>query len=319
VQPSTSASPDPSAASEASASSPQDLAIQIAAYAGVAMGLVGTVALVAFTTDPSETTILLVAIAVTAVLFGAGAAIRREPRSSTQRLRSVLWFTSLLGWAVVVEGFLVVTEIDLVGRSRQLLTAVLLAAAAVALWVGLRRTLQLIGAFVGLFSLLSAATFPEPDPFGQLDLVAPAVTSWVFGAVWMALGARGVVRPPRTALVLGTITVLLSPLVLGVSGSPTETTVTVVELWVVATSAACLIVGTWLVDRAVEGLAIVGILLSVSVLVGDLLGDSQGGAIAAVVVGVALLAGSILVLRSSRPATPPPPATPSALPEAPSH
>jgi FtsH-binding integral membrane protein len=75
------------------------IAVQVAAYAGVAMGLVGTVALVATSVDPSDTTLLLVAIAVTAVLFAAGIAISGEPISSNQRLRSVLWFAALLGWA----------------------------------------------------------------------------------------------------------------------------------------------------------------------------------------------------------------------------
>ena len=58
------------------------IAVQVAAYAGVAMGLVGTVALVATSVDPSDTTLLLVAIAVTAVLFAAGIAISGEPISS---------------------------------------------------------------------------------------------------------------------------------------------------------------------------------------------------------------------------------------------
>jgi hypothetical protein len=114
--------------------------------------------------------------------------------------------------------------------------------------VVLRRSLQLIGAFLGLFSVLSAATFPEPDPFGQVDL-------------WH--------RPA-------------DPLTLAGSGSPSESTATLIELWIVATSVACLIVGTWLADRAVHGLAIVGLLVSVGVLVGDLVGGSQGGSIAAV-------------------------------------
>ena len=92
------------------------IAVQVAAYAGVAMGLVGTVALVATSVDPSDTTLLLVAIAVTAVLFAAGIAISGERISSNQRLRSVLWFAALLGWGIVVEAILVVAEIDPGGR-----------------------------------------------------------------------------------------------------------------------------------------------------------------------------------------------------------
>ena len=121
------------------------IAVQVAAYAGVAMGLVGTVALVATSIDPSDTTLLLVAIAVTAVLFAGGIAIGGEPISSNQRLRSVLWFAALLGWGIVVEAILVVAEIDPGGRSRPLLSAALVVPAAVGLWLGLRKSLQLLG------------------------------------------------------------------------------------------------------------------------------------------------------------------------------
>lgn len=210
------------------------IAVQVAAYAGVAMGLVGTVALVATSVDPSDTTLLLVAIAVTAVLFAAGIAISGEPISSNQRLRSVLWFAALLGWGVVVQAILVVAEIDPEGRSRPLLSAALVAPAAVGLWLGLRKSLQLLGMVSALYAVLSAAVFPQPDPFGRTDLVATAVLTWVFGAAWMALGARGVIQPSRTALVLGTITVLVAPFVLAVGGQASESTLTVVELWVLA-------------------------------------------------------------------------------------
>ncbi|HET9250391.1 MAG TPA: hypothetical protein VFP13_10710 [Actinomycetota bacterium] len=113
------------------------IALQVAAYAGVAMGLVGTVALVATARDPSETMLLLVAVAVTAGLFAAGIAIGGHPDWSTQRLRSILWFAALLGWSIVVETVLVVAEVDLEGRSRPLLSAILVAPVAVGLWIGL--------------------------------------------------------------------------------------------------------------------------------------------------------------------------------------
>jgi hypothetical protein len=274
-----------------------NIAVQVAAYAGVAMGLVGTVALVATRVDPSDTSLLLVAIAVTAVLFAAGIAISGEPISSNQRLRSVLWFAALLGWGVVVQAILVVAEIDAGGRSRALLSAALVVPAAVGLWLGLRKSLQLLGMASALYAVLSAAVFPEPDPFGRPDLVSTAVLTWVFGAAWMALWARGVIQPSRTALVLGTITVLVAPVVLAVGGQASESTLTVVELWVLAGGVACLSVGSWLTDRAVQGLAIVSVLVGVAVLSADLLGDSEGGQIAAVVLGIALLAGAVVAIR----------------------
>jgi len=295
------------------------IAVQVAAYAGVAMGLVGTVALVATSIDPSDTTLLLVAIAVTAVLFAAGIAIGGEPISSNQRLRSVLWFAALLGWGFVVEAILAVAEINPEGRLLPLLSAALVAPVAVGLWFGLRKSLQVLGMVSVLYVVLSAALFPQPDPFGRIDLVATAVLTWVFGAVWMALGARGVIQPSRTTLVLGTITVLVAPFVLAVGGQASESTLMVVELWVLAGGILCLTVGSWLADRAVQGLAIVSVLVGVAVLSADLLGDSEGGQIAAVVLGIALLAGAVVAIRmgAGTPSEPTPPAPAGVLPEPP--
>ena len=192
------------------------------------MGLVVTVALVATSVDPTDTTLLLVAIAVTAVLFAAGIAVSGEPISSNQRLRSGLWFAALLGWGVVVQAILVVAEIDPQGVRARCCFAALVAPAAVGLWLGLRKSLQLLGIVSASYAVLSAAAFPQPDPFGRTDLVATAVLTWVFGAAWMALGARGVIQPSRTALVLGTITVLVAPFALAVGGQASEPTLTVV-------------------------------------------------------------------------------------------
>jgi peptidoglycan/LPS O-acetylase OafA/YrhL len=295
------------------------IAVQVAAYAGVAMGLVGTGALVATSIDPSDTTLLLVGIAVTTVLFAAGIAIGGEPISSNQRLRSVLWFAALLGWGFVVEAILAVAEINPEGRFLPLLSAALVAPVAVGLWLGLRKSLQVLGMVSVLYVVLSAALFPQPDPFGRIDLVATAVLTWVFGAVWMALGARGVIEPSRTTLVLGTITVLVAPFVLAVGGQASESTLTVVELWVLAGGILCLTVGSWLADRAVQGLAIVSVLVGVAVLSADLLGDSEGGQIAAVVLGIALLAGAVVAIRmgAGTPSEPTPPAPAGVLPEPP--
>jgi hypothetical protein len=256
---------------------------------------------------------------VTAVLFGAGIAISADAAPSTQRLRSVLWFAALLGWAVVIEGVLVVTEIDLAGRSRQLLSSVLIAAGGVALWVGLRRTLQLLGMFVSLLAVLSAVVFPEPGPFEQPDLVPATVLTWLFGAAWIILGAREAIRPNRTALVLGTIAVLSSPVILATQGIPSGFILTVTELWVLAAAVACLTLGSWLDDRAVQGLAIVGLLGSVAVLAGDLLAGTQGGSVASLVIGIALLGGAVLATRALRaPEGPPAPRSSATFPEPPS-
>jgi hypothetical protein len=99
------------------------------------MGLVGAFAVVALNADPSDTTILLVAVVVTA-------GVARPRRSGQERPPCVEPAPAerpvvrrAMGWAAVVEGFLVVADGDLAGRSRQVITAALVTALAVRLWV----------------------------------------------------------------------------------------------------------------------------------------------------------------------------------------
>ena len=106
---------------------------------------------------------------------------------------------------------------------------------------------------------------------------------------------------------------------LAVGGQASESTLTVVELWVLAGGVACLIVGSWLADRAIQGLAIVSVLAGVAILSADLFGGSEGGQIAAVVLGIALLAGAVVAIRMGvgTPSGPAPPAPAGVLPEPP--
>jgi hypothetical protein len=93
----------------------------------------------------------------------------------------------------------------------------------------------------------------------------------------------------------------------------------VTELWVLAAAVACLTLGSWLDDRAVQGLAIVGLLGSVAVLAGDLLAGTQGGSVASVVIGIVLLGGAVLATRALRaPEEPPGPRSSATFPEPPS-
>ena len=94
---------------------------------------------------------------------------------------------------------------------------------------------------------------------------------------------------------------------------------TIVELWVLAGAVACLTAGSWLADRAVQALAIVGVLVGVAALAGDLLGSSRGGQIASVVIGIVLLAGAAIAIRVGDRTPGAPPSSPAAdrLPEPP--
>ena len=104
---------------------------------------------------------------------------------------------------------------------------------------------------------------------------------------------------------------------------PSETTITIAAVWSFATSALALAFGTIRGDRAIQGIAIAGVIIGTGVIVGNHLTESDAATIVVLVVGLALLGAALVAIRaaraSSRPADwvppsapppPPPPATP---------
>ena len=100
-----------------------------------------------------------------------------------------------------------------------------------------------------------------------------------------------------------------------------ETTITVAAVWSFATSALALAFGTVRGDRAVQGIAIVGVIIGTGVIVGNNFTESDAATIVALVVGLALLGTALMAIRAARassrpadwvpPSTSPPPPPPS--------
>jgi hypothetical protein len=271
--------------------------VEIAGYAGAAAAVAGTVIAFAQQTDLSDGAALAITLVVTAVLVAAGLAIGDRPPDEYQRLRSVLWFAAVESFGFA-SGIFWASVVDLGAKTSATLSGVVTAAFALILWVMLRRSLQQIAFFLAAVGTIAALAVPTSF-VSTSDLNGPLLVIWVSGLAWFVAGTAEIVRPARTARVLGAVVALVSTLEL--FGPSFSLALTLTSI----TSLVLLAVGDLKDDRAVAGLGIVGILLAVAVAVARAVGDSQGAAVAAIAIGLILLGGAIAVARMSAPADAP--------------
>jgi hypothetical protein len=287
---------DPSAAGRASG-------IEAAAYAGAAAGM--SAAGVVLGDAPGAGAQVLVLTVIGVVLAVAGWFLE-EDAPVTGRMRSIFWFLSVL---VTAEAAGVLFGRLLEGLSPRTigsLTGLVATAYSLVLWWGFRRSLQVLALIFSVYATVASLLFPEFGFFG-VDPTGITIFTWLYGGAVAALGALGLVLPRKTTFVTGTFFAILGPLILTTNesfGGP---------LLALLTAAVLLFVGAWLAERAVAGLAIVGILLAVAIMVATNV-SSRGPGIAVVVVGAAILAVAVFLARRflvapprPGPAPPPPP------------
>jgi hypothetical protein len=293
--------------------------VEIMGYTGTAIALVGTGAVVGSFTSGGRGVTLLVSLLLAAALFVAGLVVGAAAIERLQRMQSVLWFLSV-GAFQAFAGALVEPS----SKVETFLVLALTGAAAAALWFLLRRSLQQVALYGALLGAILVLVTPEPT-FGVFsflggfpDVTVTAILSMLVGGGWLTLGLFGLITPPRTAMVLGSITVLVGALILA---SELEEGA---FLLMAVVGAALLAIGNMRADRAVSGIGIVGLLLGAAVFFSEIV-SGDAGSIIALVVGVGILLAAILLGRSwgAVPAelpslgdiTPPPqqpPASPSA-------
>lgn len=267
--------------------------VEVLGYAGTAIALVGTGAVVGTFTSGGRVVALIVSLVLAAALFAAGLVVGGSTVDRLRLMRSVLWFLAI--WAF--QGFLGAL-IDPSSRGGFFLVLLISCIMAGALWVMLRRTLQQLALYGSVLGAILVLTAPDPMfgllgflGFGSSDLVATAVVMLLVGGVWLALGALGSVAPPRTAMVLGALTILLGTALLA---SETEEGS---FLAMAIAGAGLLAIGNMRADRAVSGIGIVGLLLGTAVFFGEIVSGDLGSVIA-LVVGVGILVAALLLGRS---------------------
>ncbi len=260
-------------------------------YVGAATALAAAALFLVNSGSPSKTS-AAVTISLAAVgLVGAGALLGRTVEDRATRMRSVFWFLS----AVAVFGLMVLLTIDENGGSGPIVTSAFVTAVySGVLWWLSRRSLQQIALFGAVLLTLLAAVFPDLGSFflGPPDFTPLMAVALVIGVGWFVLGWRGLVEPPRTAMVLGALTASFSPVFLRATGD-----VTAMGVIIMIVGTALIVVGQLVGDRAVSGIGIVGALQGTTILVTDLVKASDTGAIAALVLGLVMVAAAILLLQ----------------------
>ena len=294
--------------------------IDVLGYVGVALALAGTAIALEEASIGAQSAAGMV---TTVALLAAGWVVGGEGASDPQhRMRGIFWFLALQSWSQVVTVLLGPEGADMQGRTLVLVSGLLLAALAIPLWWIERRSLQLIGAFVAVITVAGALLYSEDELFGQPipDITWSAVAVAVIGAAMLWLGARALLRPQRTAMVLGSLALILGVLFAtldfldaAMSGGELSD---LSALAVLLASVLVLFAGERAAIVAVFGIGVIGILGAVLALVAQHAVSETDG-IVVLVLGLVLLGATIVVVKSAwgggsaaTPAEPVPPAPP---------
>jgi hypothetical protein len=287
--------PEPSTASASPPADPHPRIslLEILGYCGIAAGLFGTFAALEETSGDPRTTVLVTSLVLSVVFLLAGALIGVGAPDRLARLRSVCWFASIVSFTVFLA-----SAIEPSGRGSFALVTGLSALAGLVLWALSPRTLQQL-AFFTFATLTLAILIAFPDVggflFGPPDVSGVGIVLYLGGAIWFALGFLELVRPPRPAMVIGMIFGLQGLSLLGQESAEAA------AVLILASSALCLFFGGSRGDRAVTGVAVVGLLVGTVALLAVLEVEGTGPGLIALFVGVVLLGIGVWQARTTGP------------------
>jgi hypothetical protein len=284
----------------------RETAGEIVGYVGAAAGL--TAASIALGASASPTVQVVFNLVTGAALFGAGLVLGAEV-GTYARMRSVFWFLSVFLIAGMVSTFLG-PNLGLGAKTVVVLTGLIAGAYSFGLWLLSRRSLQVLALVLSLLVTLIALIFPDLTGLsGPPSFTGVAVITWLFGGAVIAAGVFGVLVPRRTTLAVGSIIAVLGPLFL-LQSNPVFG-----EVMSFVTALALLVGGASLGDLGMSGIGIAGVLLTVSAIVANHVGE-QAPAIVLLLIGLAMVGVAIVLARTAGqpavspavpPAVPPPP------------
>jgi hypothetical protein len=265
--------------------------LEILGYCGIAAGLFGTFAALAETDGDPRTTVTVTSLALSAVFLIAGALIGVDAPDRLARLRSVCWFASVLAFTLFLG-----VAIEPSDRGGFALVTGLAALAGLVLWALSPRTLQQVAFFT--FAVTTVAiliAFPDLGAalFGPPDVSGVGLVLYLGGAGWFALGYLGLVRPPRSAMVIGMVFGLQGLSLLGQEAPEAA------ALLILSSSALCVFFGGSKGDRAVTGVAVVGLLIGTVALLAALEVEGTGPGLITLFIGVVLLGTGVWSSRAT--------------------
>jgi hypothetical protein len=264
--------------------------LEILGYCGIAAGLFGTFAALSESDGDPRTTVLLTSLALAAVFLFAGALIGVDAPDRLARLRSVCWFASGVAFATFLG-----VAIEPSDRGGFALVTGLAALYGLVLWALSPRTLQQLAFFTFAIATIAILVgFPDLGVlFGPPDVTGAALVVWLGGGLWFALGYLGLVRPPRSAMVIGMVFGLQGLSLLGQQNPE------VAAVLILASAALCLVLGGSRGDRAVTGVAVVGLLIGTFSLLASLEVEGTGPGLIVLFVGIVLLGIGVWQARAT--------------------
>jgi hypothetical protein len=264
--------------------------LEILGYCGIAAGLFGTFASLSERGGDPRTTVLVTSLVLAAVFLLAGALIGVDAPDRLARMRSVCWFASVVAFTVFLG-----TAIEPSDRGGFALVAGLAALYGLLLWALSPRTLQQIAFFtLAIGTIVILVAFPDLGfAFGAPDASGAGLVLFLGGGIWFALGFLGLVRPPRSAMVIGMVFGLQGLSLLGQESAEAA------ALLILAAAALCLFLGGSRGDRAVTGVAVVGLLIGTFALLASLEVEGTGPGLVTLFVGVVLLGMGVWTARTT--------------------
>jgi hypothetical protein len=253
-------------------------------YVGGVIILVGSVLIGAWYWDDLGTGPRLgVLLGATALLLGAGALVPSSMGDAGGRLRAVLWVTSTGAFAGALA-VLAADALELDPADTNLVVSAGATTYAAALWLVGRSFLQQVAMVVAM-ALTATAVIARADVSDDL----PGLGAWAVGTCWALLGWRGLARPGRVTLALGSALAIIGAMSTAGAdagmGLTLATVVTVLAASVALREPLLLAVGT------------LGALVNLPAAMTRWFPDSVGAAFGLVVVGAVLLVAAIRVTR----------------------
>ncbi|MEO8425034.1 MAG: hypothetical protein ABI595_14140, partial [Actinomycetota bacterium] len=184
--------------------------VEVVGYVGAAAAVAGTVTVFARHSDLSDGASLAISLVVAAVLVVAGLTIGDRSPDAYQRMRSVLWFAAVESFGFA-SGIFWLNIVDLGIKTAVTVAGATGAIFALVLWLLLRRSLQQIAFFLTAVGTITTLVVPNGSG-SPTDLNGPLLVVWLSGLVWFAAGTAEIVRPARTARVLGAAVALIASL-----------------------------------------------------------------------------------------------------------
>ncbi|HET6666344.1 MAG TPA: DUF2157 domain-containing protein [Intrasporangium sp.] len=265
------------------------LVVEALGYLGGIIVLVGAILVASqFWPELGDGGQLAIVLGAAVALLVAGAAVPSSLGATGTRLRAVLWALSVVALTGALGKFFY-DVLDFSGPGVDAtavppLMAALATAYALVLWFWRPSVLQLAVAAAG-----SAFTAGLTGVAFDLRFGAVAASVLAVGAIWIALGWSGVVRPARPAVVIGSLIAFVGGQLVAVGGYG--------PIWGLLAAAGLVGLALYRRDLLILGIGSVGVLISLPVVVYDWFPSVAAAAVSLIVVGVLLVVAALYTAR----------------------